>query len=127
MIDAINLRLIEHAEKLFVKRTRGVLIASKRFFDDDPRPRLVGLGAGEISLSQLLDNLQIDFRGSGEIEKAIATELGFRVELVQPFSKTAESFRIIIISGEILKIFQELSPLVVVSSGCIGFRQSFLG
>src|ERR1700691_6595309 len=75
MVDAVDLGLIEHAEKLLVKRTRGILIASKRLFDDDARPRFVGLGAGEISLSQLLDNFQIDFRRSGEIEKAIAAQL----------------------------------------------------
>src|SRR6202453_5005349 len=121
MVDAVDLGLIEHAEKLLVKRTRGILIASKRLFDDDARPRFVGLGAGEISLSQLLDNLQIDFRRSGQIEKAIATELGFRVELVQPFCKTAESFGIIIISGEILKIFQKFTAPVIVAFRRLGF------
>src|ERR1700683_254900 len=105
MIDAINLRLIEHAEKLFVKSTRGVLIASKRFFDDDARPRFVGLGTRETGFTKLLDDLQIDFRRSGQIKKPIAAELSFSIECVQALRKTAKCIRIVIIPGKVLKMF----------------------
>src|ERR1700735_2683276 len=125
MIDTVNLRLIEYAEKLFVKRARGILIVAERFFDDDTGPRFIGLGTREAGFPKLLDNLQVDFRRSGEIKKAIATELGFGVELVQPLRKTAESFRVIIVSGKILKIFQEFTPPIIVGLGRLGFRQSF--
>src|SRR5580693_752859 len=121
MVDAINLRLIEHAEKLLVKRTRGVLIASERFFDDDARPRFVGLGTCETGFSKLLDNLQIDFRRSSEIKKAIAAELSFGVECVQALRETAKSFRIVIVPGEVLKIFQEFTAPVIVTFRRLGF------
>src|ERR1700735_1583119 len=125
MIDAIDLRFIEYAEKLFVESARRILVASEWLFDDDASPRFIGLGTREACFSKLLDNLRVDFRRGSEIEKAIAAKLGLGVEAIQALRKTAESFRVVVVPGEILKIFQEFTAPVIVGLWRVGFGQSF--
>src|ERR1700722_3097320 len=122
MIDTVNLRFVEYAQNFFVQCACRSLIAPKRFLDDDARPRLARFWPIQARFSELLDDFQINFGRRSQIKKPVAAELAFAVQFVQSFRQALERFWIVIITGKVMEMVQEVSPLLIAGAGSLRFR-----
>src|SRR5260370_7534088 len=72
VIDAVDLLLVENVENNLVQSLSRSQVASERFLNDDAHPRIRRARAREPRAAEMLNDISINFRRSGEIEEADA-------------------------------------------------------
>ena len=92
VVDAEDRILGKDAVDHFVEIARAVQVVTERLLDDNPAPAVL-LGFGQPGLVQLLADRRETLRRNGEVERVIAADTPFGVELVQRSRPAARTRR----------------------------------
>ncbi len=111
VVDAENLRFVEHARQLLVQGLGAGEVATERFFDD--ALRLVALpevARGQAAGAEVLDDRGEHVGGVENVEQALQLLADFLLEAADALAEPVEGGLLVVTAADVQRAWREAAP-----------------
>ena len=121
VVDAIDLRLVEHAEHGMVELARARQVAAERLFDHDARPARAGIAAlHQPGLAELFDDRRKKRGQRGQIKNVVAGSAALPIDRREQLFEAGKGIRFVDIAGRIEQPLHERVEHRIVDGSFVG-------